>query len=466
MADYNILFITSDQHKKAVTGCYGDKVVQTPNIDKLAVSGVRFTRAYCASPLCGPSRAAIMTGANCHTCGMFTHQQDEPLRGLPTLGSVFKDAGYATASIGKVHIQGENEKRDFGFKERALRCYTYEWRDYIEVVGEESVDEYASYREGCKLSRKDAYNPKNVPVGLDDNLMYDALVVERAVKFMKDNKDNKFFAWVGLEKPHPEWYAPEKYHKMYNSNDMILPETIRDPNSKLPDSISREIYGRPVDHLTEEQIRGCMAAYYANVSYMDMHVGKLIDALETLKIQDRTIVIYTADHGENLFEHGLLQKHCFYEPSVAVPLVISMPKILPENFSCDSLTSLIDLFPTCLDLAGISQPETLEGVSLLNMIMGNNRQEGRAVFSEFYSRGRPERMILTDNWKYIYSYDDIPQLYDVKNDLLERHNLIDDPKYEKICAELKARVLDDWEFPPSDIKMRDSVDKLGLRKSW
>lgn len=158
--DYNVLFIISDQHKRDVTGCYGDPMVRTPHIDALATRGVRFDNAYCQSPLCGPSRSSIMTGAHCHTCRGFTHTQRETMRIMPTLGTVFRDAGYATGSIGKVHIRGDDEVRDLGFAERALRYYNFAYRDYIIAVGAENVDKYNG--------RPDGYNRTNQPIQMEE----------------------------------------------------------------------------------------------------------------------------------------------------------------------------------------------------------------------------------------------------------------------------------------------------------
>ena len=187
---------------------------------------------------------------------------------------------------------------------------------------------------------------------------------------------------------------------------------------------------------------------------MDTCVGRLLDKLEELGIRKKTIVVYTSDHGEMLFEHGDLQKHCFYEGAVAVPFVISAPGVIPEGAKFDAFTSLIDLLPTLLDLTGIPHPEALEGESLVSVLEGRDERKDGAVFSEFYSKGSPERMIRTAKWKYVHTHADIAQLYDVENDPLERKNLASDPACADVCKELDARVKDGWEFPPSDIKMK------------
>ena len=258
--DWNVIFIISDQHRRDASGCYGHKIVKTPGIDRVAETGALFLNAYTPAPLCGPARSAVMTGTHVHTSGGFTHPQDEQLNDLPTLGSVFRDAGYATAAIGKVHIHGESAERDLGFDERALRYYTYGMRDYIKAIGQKNVDKYNGDRP--------TYNPDNAPVELKDELMFDNLVTDRVIEFIEKNKDKKFFTWMGLEKPHPQLYAPARFHDMYDPKDMELPETAHDPVGDIPETTQRRKWGRGADHMTDEQTKGTAAAYYATWRYV------------------------------------------------------------------------------------------------------------------------------------------------------------------------------------------------------
>jgi len=447
--DCNVLFIISDQHTRAITGCYGHPMARTPNMDRLARQGVRFGHAYCPSPLCGPSRSAIMTGTHCHTCRGLTHTQPVPLADLPTLGSAFRDAGYATASIGKVHIRGEDATRDLGFDERALRYYTYQYKDYVDAVGAENVDRYNSYRIGSGVPRRAVYNPANSGIEMDEALMYDALVVDRSIEFMRRHRGERFFLWCGREKPHPEWFAPEAYHRLYDPARVALPQTLREGPPDIP-AVTREKL-RIADRYTDEQVRGCIAAYYANVSYLDAKIGQILAALEQLGLADRTLVVYTSDHGEMLFEHGMCQKHCFYEPAVAVPLILAGAGVGPSGEVREHAVSLLDLFPTLCDLTGVEPPGGLEGTSMVDAIAARADPDATEVFSEFYSWGAAERMVRTPRYKYVYTDGDIPQLYDVAGDPLEQTNLAADPAYNDVCERLRARVLDGWEIPDADL---------------
>jgi choline-sulfatase len=445
--DFNVLLCISDQHRRDVTGCYGNDVVRTPNIDRLAERGIVFDNAYCQSPLCGPSRSSLLTGTYPHTCNAFAHGRRSALReDLPTLGSVFRDAGYATASIGKVHIRGEDrERRDLGFDERALRYYTYNFADYIEAIGKENVDRYWSFHKGSTHTEENPYNLKNQPIALDDEkLMFDALVTDRCIDFMERHRDNRWFLWMGIEKPHPMWFAPSAYHEMYRGEDMELPPTFGRPLLNLPKTVADTTLN--AWFYPHDEVRNAIAAYYANVTYLDAKVGETLDALEQLGLADKTIVIYSTDHGELLFEHSLVQKHCFFEPAVAVPLVVANPEVLPAGVRRDGIAGLIDLFPTLTELVGIDAPATLEGTSLADVI-GDRPDPVRAALSEFYAKGPAERMIRTGPWKYVYTQGDQDQLYNHEDDPLELRNLAVEPEYADRCAELRARLVADWDLP-------------------
>jgi len=257
---------------------------------------------------------------------------------------------------------------------------------------------------------------------------------------------------------------------------------------------------------TDDQVRGSIAAYYACVSYMDFNVGRLLAALERLGLAERTIVVYTTDHGELLFEHGMLQKHCFYESAVGVPLIVAAPGLIrsmgvppmsstgvspvvvSSSSSCHALqeqqdmgetpmlltggtpvlreeavpagavrehiVGLLDLFPTLCELTGVQAPAGLEGRSITDVLAGTAGLDGRATFSEFYSWAVPERMLRTGRWKYIYTHGDIDQLYDLAAEPLERTNLAEESAHQSVRADLRRRVLEGWELPAPEIIAR------------
>lgn len=445
----NVLLVMSDQHRRDHAGCYGHPLVKTQAIDGLAAQGVTFDRAYCPSPICGPCRSAVMSGQHVHRNGALTHGM---FPGAPaprvTLGTIFRDAGYATGAFGKVHVAGETDEEDIGFTERALRIYTHTKHHYKHVVGDDLVYEYANYLYGDRPQRN-SYNPTNEPLNMPEDKVLDRLVADRTNQFLHEHRDEPFFAWVGFEKPHTDFYAPAKYHAMYNPDDFVIPHDIWESREHLPSCIkdnpqfpivTREPY-------TDHMLRCCMAAYAAQVTYMDDQLASVLSTLRDLELDENTIVIYCSDHGENLFNHGLVHKHCFYEQAVGVPLLIRFPGRVPSNQRRDHLVNLIDLFPTLIEWCGLPSQSHLDGRSLIDIIDTPDEATRDAVFSEYYSGGTPERMIRTDQWKYVHSYNDTPQLYDLSIDPGENRNLATDSAHADICHQLDEHVMAEWCLP-------------------
>ncbi len=460
----NVLLIISDQHRQDASGCYGNSLVKTPNIDALARSGIRFENAYCPQPLCGPSRGCMLTGTYSHTCNMYTHGPESVLPRMPTMGTLFREAGYRTAAFGKVHVKGEQRGgRDLGFDLRALRYYTYKYQDYIDSVGVDSVDKYAPHRPGSPYNSPGyagRYNPHGRPCMLDEDLMYDNLATDRVIGFLHQKRDKPFMLWCGLEKPHPEWSAPARFHRMYHPDDMEVPSTYWEERHDLPPIMNRrfrpsscEPFGAFVSEkrlsqtAQESLVRGAIASYYATISYLDWNIGRILDCLEQQGLRENTLVIYTTDHGENLFEHGLVQKHGFYEGAVRVPLIFSHPS-LDQGASRLKITNLTDILPTMLALCDLQCPESIEGESRVAELHGTSDAfEGMAI-SDFYSFGIPERMIRTPEWKYIYSHGDGDQLYDMRNDPGETVNRVAASEYAATRNELRQRLLASWSGVP------------------
>jgi len=452
----NVVFIFSDQHRRDAAGCYGHPQVLTPNLDRLAADGVRFTQAYAAAPICHPCRSALMTGRQVHRCCDLTTPKQLVDLSLPTMGSLFRDAGYVTAAFGKMHVEVEDEEHDLGFDERALRIYTPMHNDYQHTIGLEKFWQYCSYLPQYKphpdAQPRHSYNLTNEPIQLEEELILDHMIVDRSLEFMKkvagagSSGDTPFFLYAGLEKPHNEMYAPKRFHDLYDPAAMRLPENRHFDRSRLPDTISDNPSFPIADGLTDDQMRHAMAAYFANISYLDEQAGRILDALDELGLSDNTLVVYSTDHGEHLFNHQMVHKMCFFEEAVRVPLILRIPGVTEPGTTRDQFASLLDLLPTFCDACGIAPPDGLDGKSLLPAIR-DNAPTRDAVFSEYYSAGIPERMVRTGRWKYVHSHGDLHQLYDLENDPHENVNLIGDPAHAAMAAELDALVCRDWVLP-------------------
>ena len=445
----NVVFLFSDQHRADAMGCSGHSQVQTPNLDRLAADGTRFSRAYCPAPICGPCRSALMTGRHVHRTGALTHRHMQNAMGLPTLPEAFRQAGYVTGAFGKVHCAGESDDRDLGFDERGLRIYTPMQSDYQHAVGLEAFWEYCSYLPQYQpdgATPRNVYNPQNAPINLPDELVLDAMVADRSLDFLERHQGRPFFLWAGLEKPHTEWYAPHRFHERYDPAQIELPDDIWQSHEDLPDTIKSNprfpILTR--ERYTDEELRCCMAAYFANVTYMDEQAGRILDALDRLGLTGNTLVVYSSDHGENLFNHRMVHKHCFFETAVNVPLIARLPGSIAASEGRSQLVNLVDLFPTMADFCRLSAPDGLDGKSLRNVLENPAAPWRDATFSEFYEWGVPERMVRTDRWKYVHSRNDTHQLYDLQEDPAEQVNLALDPGHAELCRELNERVLAGW----------------------
>ncbi|MEM9159345.1 MAG: sulfatase-like hydrolase/transferase [Verrucomicrobiota bacterium] len=507
----NIILIVSDEHQAKTCGCYGSEVKRvdglspTPHIDALASEGVRFDSMYCASPLCAPSRAAYMTGTYPHTTTALHHKMQNSeaglsrypgvLEGIPGMGSYLKGAGYRTAAYGKMHVHGEEvDGWDLGFEERGLRFYTrFPGKHYADLKGGDVNKRYremspyldSKYRDID--SRRFAHAPEDLTVrqnGLNEyyletlvefeDEMVDELITDRSIEFMEKNAagGEPFFVHVGLEKPHRPWTIHQKFLDRFDPRTMPLPSTIGEWKEKgfLP-------FVQSWCHTSVEgdEARNSTAAYYACASAVDDCVGRIMNKCRELDILENTVVIYTSDHGESLYEHGLIEKHNMLDPSARVPFIIRAPWAVPKGEVRNDPASLIDMIPTFCDLSGAEGSPLFEGESLISLIERKQDPE-RMVFSEFYQSGSvsnpteflPVRMGLNRKRKYIYTHAAADQLYDRLNGG-EAHlkNLAFDEANEAEVSKLKLCTLDAWELDEyPQLKSEARVSANGVSLFW
>ena len=493
----NVVFIMSDQHQKMAVGCFGCNVRTitgesvTPNIDSLAASGIVYTNAYTPAPLSAPARASLITGCypSRHTAlrhkynGKGSGEQRFPgiLPNLPCFAELFRNAGYSTAAIGKMHVHGElKDINDLGYDYVDLRFYTeYHGGHYADRA---NGDWNRRYREMDPYKKKtyreidrDKYSEVDPSITVKDNhnnvkfletlvekdsQMFDYLVAEESIKFIEKcvSENKPFFINVGFEKPHEPYTATKKYMDLYNPESMPLPDSWNQFNEDGPFPFLMNWL--PQKHGDKSMAKYTMAGYYACVSSMDDQLGKVMDTCKRLGIYDKTIFVYTTDHGENMYQHGLLQKHCMFESAVGVLMLISYPKTLPKGRISNNLVSTLDLLPTVLQLSGIDMPSSFDGISLID---NASQDDNRYIYSEFYEAGQqykmfpeekmvPMKMCRWRNYKYIYTHGFIDQLYDLNSDPKEQHNLVISPSAEisNVIENLRFRALAGWtidDFP-------------------
>ena len=360
----NVLFLVSDD-LNTMLGCYGDPLAKTPNIDRLAARGVRFDRAYCAFPLCGPSRNSFLTGLYPNSTGILRNGQlfRQTIPAQPSLPQSFRRSGYFAGRIGKMfhyHVPasiGTNGHDDPGSWELELNPagvdrLAEEPRIFTLTPGQfgGTLSWYASPHEDAEHT--------------DGRMAADAVwVLERCAR----QPDRPFFLGLGFFRPHTPYVAPRKYFDLYPAGKMPVVNGVAEDQADipLPGLASRK---KEEGQLTDDLCRECRQAYLASISFMDAQVGIVLEALDRLGLSDNTIIVLTSDHGYHMGEHGLWQKLSLFEESARVPLLIVAPGRKSAGGVARTPVSLIDLYPTLAELCGVKAPGNLPGQSLVPML--------------------------------------------------------------------------------------------------
>ena len=435
----NILFIAVDDLRPQLA-CYGQTQMKTPHIDALAQSGVLFTKCYCQTSVCGASRASLMTGLR-PAEGRFRHfaaRADKEAPGVLTMSEHFKNNGYHTLALGKIfHFPDDNAQ---GWSEPHYSPPD-SWPGYH--------DEATKAKAAAESRRnKNIYGPPWEFAECEDNGYPDGRTAEQAIADLKKLKeqDKPFFMALGFAKPHLPFTAPKKYWDLYDHNTVPLAKNGSAPQGAPKQAMHdwRELRGNyggmpRKGPCNEKLARDLVHAYYACVSYTDAQVGKVLDELDKLGLADNTVVILWGDHGYQLGEHGMWVKHCVFETSLRVPLIVRAPGA-KRGVESAALTELVDMYPTLCDLAGISKPEHLEGLSMAPLLKDPQRpwkkgiygsygqgwsvSDGRYVYSEFRDKGKVAARML----------------YDHQADPDENVNVVDKPENKEAVDKL-ARLL-------------------------
>lgn len=455
----NVLILMSDQHKRTCMGAYGDKVAKTPNLDRLAASSVRFTNAYCTNPVCTPSRASIMTGLYSHN----TEALDNSSPYSPehkTIAHHFDAAGYMTGLIGKMHwVDGQSH----GFE------YRLEFNDWFQYLGPKTqlyADELSRANSGSGLpevedlwagvgdpwtghtnldDRKGAVAVGRVSL-LEERDHFDEFVARESVKFIKrfGSSDRPFLLVSSFLKPHDPFMPAERFAKMFRAEDMVLPDSWgKADKSKLPKEVVGMIeLNRPTPELSDPvEAKKRLALYYANLAQMDDCLGQVVQAVKDWGMENDTIICYFSDHGDMLGELGLWQKFEFYEGSCGIPLLIHVPGA--GSGVCDTPVSLVSMCSTVADLSGVPLLAANDGASLRPWLRNPHSTESYGpVYAEYgLKSNQPKSMLRDGDWKFSYWLHDVPELYNLKIDPQELHNLASEPEHHARVEEMGRRLL-------------------------
>lgn len=386
----NVLFLIADDLNNFL-GCYGDPRARTPNIDRLAARGVRFDRAYCQFPLCGPSRNSMLTGLHPNSTGIHQNSQifRQTIPSQVSLSQAFRHAGYFAARLGKLyHYNNPGSVGTDGHDDPAS------WELEMNPAGVDRLEEQPQIftlspgQFGGVLSWY--ASPKSDSHHTDGILASDAAwVLERFAA----RRDRPFFLAVGFFRPHTPFVAPkEPYFGWYPEEAMPVHPAVDENPPEVP-AAALASYKKEQDKLTDELRRQCVQAYYASISFMDAQVGKVVDALDRLGLAENTIIVFTSDHGYHMGEHGLWQKTSLFEVSARVPLLIVAPGVSKSGGVAPSPVSLLDLYPTLTTLAGVDAPANLQGQSLVPLLRDPSQPgRGWAVTQVMRGGGRIDSM--------------------------------------------------------------------------
>jgi arylsulfatase A-like enzyme len=456
----NVLFLMADQQQGATLD--PANLCQTPNLDRLARCGVRFTHAHTPNAVCSPARASMLTGLYPSRHGMVdcTHSvasdRAELREGLAMWSQRLGEAGYVGGYFGKWHVERTGDLNRFGFD------------DFLDTHGSTGGgQEYVAYRQYVGQGRERHLSPRFAvqQPGYRDLLLYgvtdeppEALqpyfLYSKGIDFIRKHasSDQPWFCVVSTSDPHDPYIATRRWFERYPVEEIPLPASYDDDLRDKP-SIQRRLR-RVWRNMESHHVREAIACYYAACSFVDEQVGRILAALEESGQAENTIVIYTADHGDMLGAHGLFFKGApAYEQVYNIPLVISVPWIQGHRHGIDgqartspALVSLVDLAPTILDLTGTQPIDDVDGRSLVPLLHDQVTDLESSPWADGYAEFHGQRFFYTQRivWhgrhKYIFNAYDVDELYDLEADPHEMTNLAGDPAYDELLAEMAARM--------------------------
>lgn len=464
----NLLYIHSDQHSPHVTGCYGDDLVETPNLDNLAANGVVFENAYCCSPICVPSRMSMLSGRHPFQNEVWTNEHCLESR-IPTIAHAMGAAGYQPELVGRMHSVGPDQLHGY-----AARFVGDHGANNPGNPGpDRGILSVTAGPHHLSLTRsgpgQSAYQVHDEDVTAVTVGRLNRLGVQKRAGLLNE----PFSISVGLMLPHPPYVARQEDYDLY-ADTMTLPRKSAPPLEAQHPFLRWWRQSTGIEVLDEVEVRRARAAYAGLVYRTDAMIGQILDALRVNGLDENTLIIYTSDHGDMQGEHGLFWKHVFYEESVRVPLIASWPGRIPAGQRSENVVSALDVAATMLDAMGAPALPNSAGRSFLPQIDGRREVPSweNSAFSEYCTDkfGPPEgafqRMIRQDEWKYIHYHDYPSQLFNLKEDPDELSDRSDDPGCSSILEALRAEVLREWDPVKVKQKMAEKNADEPILTSW
>jgi choline-sulfatase len=441
----NLLFLLADDHAGYVLGCDGNSLARTPNLDRLASQGTRFAAHHCNSPVCTASRQSFFTGQLPHMAGV-TRLPTPLSNSKPTLARQLKRAGFATAVFGKMHFNRPAEPGLHGFDvpvtEQEL---TRDWNRTVKPrpapADIPTKPQWKPFKDPARIW----LNADKLPYPRYESDMRSLYQAKLAEQFLEAHRAQPFALWVSFMEPHSPYDFPIEDRERFDPARFAVPRVGPEDTGQIP-LIFRD--------LTDADKRGIIASYYTSVAYLDRSIGRVLDALRRLDLERDTLVVYMADHGYCLGQHGRFEKHCGYDPALRVPLLMRWPGRIREGVATD-FTEHVDVPATILDLMNVDPLPVQHGESLRPYLEGRRPANRRSwIFSEYLEN--EEAYVRTGRWKFIfcsgrrkrtdgYETDDptpgrYVRLFDLESDPGEFSNVA--AHNPKVVAELEGVLLD------------------------
>ena len=473
MARPNILVIQADQLAGPALPMYGNAIVRTPHLSRMADTGVTFRNAYCNNPVCGPSRGSMMTGQMSSTIGSYDNA-GEYLSSHPTFAHYLRYLGYRTCLSGKMHFVGADQLH--GFEERVttdIYPSDYGWTpDWTQ-----QEEPYSPSRMNMTNITQAGVCNRGLQIDYDEEVCYQT--VQKLYDYARDTDDRPFLLLASFTHPHNPFVTQQEYWDLYDHDTINMPSVPHIPVEERDPWSQRYYYTiRQDEHeVTDAHIRNSRHAYYGMISYLDALVGRILEALEQCGLTDTTYVFFISDHGEMLGERGMWFKFNPFEWSVRVPLIVTGPGVTKGRSETKGV-SLLDLLPTFLDIATDGdRPELAEpiaGLSLMGMLGGDSASRADDVMMEYTGEGTyaPCLMLRKDGVKYVHCRTDPPMMFDLDTDPGELKNLAGDPAHAETAQRMAREIEARWDYDALEQavlqsqKRRLFVQQCLLKGNW
>jgi iduronate 2-sulfatase len=433
----NVLFLGADDLNTCLS-CYGHPIVKTPNIDRIAKAGVRFDRAYSQFPFCSPSRTSMMTGLAPDATGVYDLVKHfrAAVPDVVTLPQLFRNSGYWTARVGKIYHYGV--PRDIGtpgLDDPPSWDYTFNPIGIDKTKEEPLLINHTPERKniGSAITLHASSHP--------DEAHTDGIAAAHAVSLLEKHKDKPFFLAVGFYRPHVPWIAPKKYFDLFPL-DQIEPLSFEEDEMKIAPPWA--YFTKPGNWgMTLQQRKEALQAYYASIAFLDVQVGKVLDALDRLNLTTSTTIVFWSDHGYHLGEHGQWMKQALFEPATRIPLLFAGAGVPARNKLCRGPVEMLDIYPTLADLCGIKPPAKLHGRSLKPLLERPQLGSEQPAVSQVQRGKVMGYSIRTERYRYTMWNDGAEgeEFYDYQTDPREFNNLAATaPQKAALRQQLKAIV--------------------------